>query len=272
VLKVLKNRITAASVTDSFGPRFLKDKLFQKIFFFTLLILIWQAICYMEIYPRYLLPRPLDIVKSLVFGFTKAHYGIAIFESLKRVIFSYIIAVLFGLLSGLIIARYKFFDNTLGASLTALQSIPSIAWVPLALLWFGISEAAVIFIVILEAFIPCTLGVRTGVLTIPKEIIRAAQCLGAKRLDLYTRVIFPAILPQLLSSLRLSWAFAWRALIAGELFVTGLGIGQKLELARSLADMSQVISMMLIIAIFAYITDNLFFTNIENKIKESWGL
>ena len=184
----------------------------------------------------------------------------------------YILAVFVGILAGIAIARYKELDNTLGASLTALQSIPSVAWVPLALLWFGISEAAALFIVVLEAFIPCALGVRTGVLTIPKEIIRAAQCLGSRYFDLYVRVIFPAIIPQLVSSLRLSWAFAWRALIAGELFITGLGIGQTLELGRSLADMSQVLSMILIVAILGFLTDNVFFRAVEKKVNSIWGL
>lgn len=267
-----KNRITAAKVSDSLGPDLLRNSFFQKSVFVILLILAWQLLSLSKIYPPYLLPSPSDVLKALIFGFSKAHYGLSILESLRRVVLSYLLAVSFGMISGLAIARYKFLDNTIGASLTALQSIPSIAWVPLSLLWFGISETAVIFIVVLEAFIPCSLGVKTGVLTIPKEIIRAGQCLGAKKLDLYIRVIFPAIVPQLVSSLRLSWAFAWRALIAGELFVTGLGIGQKLELARSLADMSQVISMLLIVALFGFTTDTLFFTKIENKIKELWGL
>jgi len=197
---------------------------------------------------------------------------LVILQSLRRVLLGYILAVFVGILAGIAIARYKELDNTLGASLTALQSIPSVAWVPLALLWFGISEAAALFIVVLEAFIPCALGVRTGVLTIPKEIIRAAQCLGSRYFDLYVRVIFPAIIPQLVSSLRLSWAFAWRALIAGELFITGLGIGQTLELGRSLADMSQVLSMILIVAILGFLTDNVFFRAVEKKVNSIWGL
>jgi NitT/TauT family transport system permease protein len=207
----------------------------------------------------------------MFFGFIESDYLFAILESFRRVLLGYLLAVFVGIFCGLAIARYKILDNTIGASLTALQSIPSVAWVPLALLWFGISEAAVLFIVVLEAFIPSALGVRTGVHTIPKEIIRAAQALGARYIDLYIRVIFPSIIPQLISSLRLSWAFAWRALIAGELFVNGVGIGQKLELGRSLADMSQVMSMIIIIAILGYVTDDLFFRTIEKKVQKIWG-
>ncbi len=272
VLDLLKNRITAAKVADLPRGRFLSSPITQRLVFLFLLLLIWKLIALAQFYPTYLLPGPDDVLKTFVWGFTEADFLMVIFESLRRVILGYMVAVLIGTIAGLAVARYSWLDNTVGASLTALQAIPSVAWVPLALLWFGISEAAVLFIVILEAFIPAALGVRSGVMNIPREIIRAAQCLGAKYLDLYVRVIFPAIIPQLVSSLRLSWAFAWRALIAGELFVSGLGIGQQLELGRSLADMSQVIAMILIIAMLGYLSDNLFFRSLENYVRKTWGM
>lgn len=248
-----------------------KSTFVQRFVFVFAFLALWQLVASLGIYPRFLLPSPIDVVETLIFGFFQGDYFQAILESFRRVLLGYALAVLVGVISGLAIARYRFLDNTIGVSLTALQSIPSVAWVPLALLWFGISEAAVLFIVVLEAFIPSALGVRTGVKTIPKEIIRAAQTLGAHSLDLYLRVIFPSIIPQLISSLRLSWAFAWRALIAGELFVNGLGIGQKLELGRSLADMSQVMAMIIIIAILGYLTDDLFFRSIERQVQKLWG-
>lgn len=270
MLSSIKDRITAAQVTNP--DRVVRNRYIHRIVFFLLLLAVWQIITSLKIYPSYLLPGPLEVFDSLVWGFAEADYLLVIFHSLRRVICGYLMAVSVGIFAGLAIARYRPLDNTIGASLTALQSIPSVAWVPLALLWFGISEAAALFIVVLEAFIPCALGVRTGVQTIPKEIIRAAQCLGSKSVDLYLRVIFPAIIPQLVSSLRLSWAFAWRALIAGELFITGLGIGQTLELGRSLADMSQVLSMILIVAILGFLTDNVFFRSIEKRVNSVWGL
>ena len=265
----LKKRITVAQA--DYSKALIKSTFLQRLIFFSSFLLIWQLVSYLGIYPKYLLPGPIEVLQTLFQGLFGSDYFFAIFESFRRVLLGYSLAVLVGVFCGLAIARYRILDNTIGTSLTALQSIPSVAWVPLALLWFGISEAAVLFIVVLEAFIPSALGVRTGVQTIPKEIIIAAQALGAKTIDLYIRVIFPSIIPSLISSLRLSWAFAWRALIAGELFVNGLGIGQKLELGRSLADMSQVMAMIIIIAVLGYITDDLFFRSIERKIKELWG-
>lgn len=265
----LEKRITVAQA--DYPKSFIKNVFLQRTIFFLVFLTLWQILSSLGIYPRFLLPSPIEVLETMFFGFIESDYLFAILESFRRVLLGYLLAVFVGIFCGLAIARYKILDNTIGASLTALQSIPSVAWVPLALLWFGISEAAVLFIVVLEAFIPSALGVRTGVHTIPREIIRAAQALGARSVDLYVRVIFPSIIPQLISSLRLSWAFAWRALIAGELFVNGVGIGQKLELGRSLADMSQVMSMIIIIAILGYVTDDLFFRTIEKKVQKIWG-
>ncbi len=272
MLNSVANRITAAKVADLPRGNLLENRYVQRILFIAFLLSVWKLVAVLKLYPSYLLPSPEDVLKTFVWGFKEADFLMVIYESLRRVILGYTVAVIVGILAGLAIARYAWLDNTVGISLTALQAIPSVAWVPLALLWFGISEAAVLFIVVLEAFIPCALGARAGAMNIPREIIRAAQCLGAKYLDLYVRVIVPAIVPQLVSSLRLSWAFAWRALIAGELFVSGLGIGQQLELGRSLADMSQVIAMILIVAIIGYISDNLFFRSIEKQVRKAWGM
>ena len=215
-----------------------------RVIFLLSLLLLWYVICKLEIYPPYLLPSPSMVLNTLKRGFLDGAY-----------------------LLGLAISRFKQLSNSIGESLTALQSIPSVAWVPLALLWFGISESAVLFIVILEAFIPCSLGVQNAVKNIPPKLILAGRSLGCESFDLYKRIIIPAILPQLISSLRLSWAFAWRALIAGELFINGSGLGQTLELGRSLSDMSEVIAMMLIIAVIGYVADNILFRKLEESVN-----
>lgn len=270
MLKDIQNRITAAQVGQP--SSLVEHRYIQRFLFLSLFLLGWQLTVASNLYPTYLLPSPLDVAKTIIWGFAKQNYFLVIISSLKRICIGYLLAIIFGFFAGLALARYKFLDNALGVFLTSLQSIPSVAWVPLSLLWFGVSESAVLFIVVLEAFIPCALGVRSGALMIPREIVRAGLTLGARSLDLYIRVIFPAIIPQLVSSLRLSWAFAWRALIAGELFVSGYGIGQTLEIGRSLADMSQVLAMILVIAILGYFTDNICFRSLEKQVNKSWGL
>jgi NitT/TauT family transport system permease protein len=138
-----------------------------RVIFLLSLLLLWYVICKLEIYPPYLLPSPSMVLNTLKRGFLDGAYFPALFQSSKRVLIGYFTAVIIGSLLGLAISRFKQLSNSIGESLTALQSIPSVAWVPLALLWFGISESAVLFIVILEAFIPCSLGVQNAVKNIP---------------------------------------------------------------------------------------------------------
>lgn len=243
-----------------------------RITFFILLFSVWQIVVKLGHIPSYILPAPFSIFESFYFGFLNGNYTIAIFSSLIRVLIGYFMALGIGIIIGILLARYYVLDVTFGRTILALQSIPSVAWVPLALLWFGITDSAVIFIIILEAVLPITLSTKNAMKNIPHNLIRAAQTLGSRGLHLYKNVIIKAMVPELITGLRLSWAFAWRALIAGELFISGAGIGQTLELGRSLADMSQVIAMITTIGLIGFLTENLFFGSIEKRVRLIWGL
>ncbi len=243
-----------------------------RIVFFFVLFLIWYLVVAVGKLPSYILPSPFEVFNSFYYGFCKGGYLIAIFSSLIRVLIGYFLALGVGVLTGIMLARYYLLDITFGKTILALQSIPSVAWVPLALLWFGITDNAVIFIIILEAVLPVALSTKNAMKNIPQNFIRAAQTLGSKGLHLYKNVIIKAMIPELVTGLRLSWAFAWRALIAGELFISGAGIGQTLELGRSLADMAQVIAMITTIGVIGFLTENIFFGTIERKVRFIWGL
>ena len=243
-----------------------------RISFFLILFLVWYLVVIWGQIPTYILPSPVEVFNSFYFGFLKGGYSVAIFSSLIRVLVGYFLALSAGIITGILLARYYLLDITFGRSILALQSIPSVAWVPLALLWFGIADKAVIFIIILEAVLPVALSTKNAMKNIPPNLIRAAQTLGSRGLHLYKNVIIKAMIPELVTGLRLSWAFAWRALIAGELFISGAGIGQTLELGRSLADMSQVIAMITTIGAIGFLTENIFFGIIERKVRLAWGL
>ena len=243
-----------------------------RVVFFFVLFLIWYLIVTIGKLPSYILPSPLAVFESFYYGFCKGGYLIAIFSSLIRVLIGYFLALGVGVLTGILLARYYLLDITFGKTMLALQSIPSVAWVPLALLWFGITDNAVIFIIILEAVLPVALSTKNAMKNIPQNLIRAAQTLGSRGLHLYKNVIIKAMIPELVTGLRLSWAFAWRALIAGELFISGAGIAQTLELGRSLADMAQVIAMITTIGVIGFLTENMFFGMIERKVRFIWGL
>ena len=243
-----------------------------RITFFILLFFVWYLIVEVTHLPSYILPAPLEVLDSFYYGFFKGGYTFAIVSSLARVLVGYLLALSFGVITGILLARYYVLDITFGKTILALQSIPSVAWVPLALLWFGITDKAVIFIIVLEAVLPVALSTKNAMKNIPPTLIRAAQTLGSRGLHLYQNVIVKAMIPELVTGLRLSWAFAWRALIAGELFISGTGIGQTLELGRSLADMAQVIAMITTIGIIGFLTENIFFGTIEKKVRVAWGL
>ena len=243
-----------------------------RVAFFLLLFFIWNLVVVLGHLPSYILPAPLEVFDSFYYGFFKGGYTVAIFSSLLRVLIGYFMALGIGIITGILLARYYILDVTFGKIILALQSIPSVAWVPLALLWFGITDSAVIFIIILEAVLPITLSTKNAMKNIPPNLIRAAQTLGSKGLHLYKNVIIKAMIPELVTGLRLSWAFAWRALIAGELFISGSGIGQTLELGRSLADMAQVIAMITTIGVIGFLTENIFFGTIERRVRLAWGL
>ncbi len=245
---------------------------FIRIAFYLALFSIWYFIVKVFEIPSYILPSPTDVFESFYTGFIKGGYSSAILCSLIRVLFGYILALSIGIVIGILLARYYLLDVTFGKSILALQSIPSVAWVPLALLWFGITDNAVIFIIILEAVLPVALSTKNAMKNIPQNLIRAAQTLGSRGYHLYSNVIIKAMIPELVTGLRLSWAFAWRALIAGELFISGAGIGQTLELGRSLADMSQVIAMISTIGFIGFLTENMFFGSIEKNVRLAWGL
>jgi len=243
-----------------------------RIAFFIILILLWYFIVSLGHIPSYILPSPLGVFDSFFYGFLEGDYFYAILNSLLRVLAGYFLALSVGIVTGILLARYYLLDITFGRTILALQSIPSVAWVPLALLWFGITDKAVIFIIILEAVLPIALSTKNAMKNIPPNLIRAAQTLGSRGLHLYKNVIIKAMVPELVTGLRLSWAFAWRALIAGELFISGTGIGQTLELGRALADMSQVIAMITTIGIIGFLTENIFFGTIEKRVRLAWGL
>ena len=243
-----------------------------RIVFFLLLFLLWYFLVTVTKVPSYILPTPFDVFESFYYGFLKGNYLNAIAYSLIRVLIGYFLALSIGIVTGILLARYYLLDVTFGKIILALQSIPSVAWVPLALLWFGITDKAVIFIIILEAVLPVALSTKNAMKNIPLNLIRAAQTLGSRGIHLYRNVIIMAMIPELVTGLRLSWAFAWRALIAGELFISGAGIGQTLELGRSLADMAQVIAMITTIGIIGFLTENIFFGTMEKRVRTAWGL
>ena len=191
---------------------------------------------------------------------------------MRRIAIGYGISVVLGIVLGLAIASSRFLEDTLGGLLVSLQSLPSICWLPLAVLWFGLTEKAILFVVIMGSVLSVTIAMETGRQQMPKIYSMAGRNLGARGLKLFLYVLLPASLPYLVSGLKQGWAFAWRSLISGEMIFVSLGLGQLLMLGRDLNDMSQVVAVMLLIIAIGYIVDGLLFRTIERRLQEKWGL
>src|SRR5205823_989864 len=192
--------------------------------------------------------------------------------SLRRMLIGYGISLLIGVPLGVALARVRWIEDTVGALVLGLQTLPSICWLPLALLWFGLNDSAILFVIVIGSAMAVTLAVQDGVRNLPPVYQRAAQTMGVRRLALYTEVLLPASLPAILTGAKLGWSFAWRALMSGELLFVSLGLGHMLEMGRELADMSQVVSVMLVIIGLGLLTDSCIFGWLEGRVRERWGL
>lgn len=244
----------------------------RQIIFYSLLIGAWALISRLHLWPPYLFPTPQEVFDSLRAGFADHSFWLAIVISMKRMVTGYAISVAIGVLLGLAIGSSKFLEQTLGGLLVSLQSLPSICWLPIAVLWFGLSEKAILFVVVMGSVLSVTISMETGRKQMPKIYSMAGRNLGASGIKLFVYVLFPASLPYVINGLKQGWAFAWRSLIAGEMIFVTLGLGQLLMMGRDLNDMSQVIAVMILIIAIGYLVDGLVFKTIERRLQYKWGL
>ncbi|MFZ0899435.1 MAG: ABC transporter permease subunit, partial [Candidatus Sulfotelmatobacter sp.] len=166
----------------------------------------------------------------------------------------------------------RFLEETMGGLLVSLQSLPSICWWPLALLWFGLSQNAILFVVVMGSLLSVTLAMEDGRKQMPKIYGMAGRNLGASGFQLFWYVLLPASLPFIVSGLKQGWAFAWRSLITAEMLYLSLGLGQVLMMGRDLNDMSAVIAVMILIIAIGYVVDGLVFKSMESRLQRRWGL
>ncbi|GIF76947.1 ABC transporter permease [Asanoa siamensis] len=235
---------------------------------------LWQVVVWSGWKPEYALPAPLTVATDLWAYATGGALWDGLLITAQRAAIGFGAAVAVGLVLGLAVARVKVLRAALGSMITALQTMPSIAWFPLAILLFQLSEQAIFFVVVLGAAPSIANGVIHGVDYVPPLLLRAGRNLGARGLNLYRYVIAPAALPAIVAGLKQGWAFAWRSLMAGELLVViakSTSIGVQLTYARELSDAPRVISVMIVILVVGLLVD-LLFTKADNAIRRRWGL
>ncbi len=243
----------------------------KRILFYAVLLALWWALAKARIWPPYVFPDPGSVLEALKNGTTDGTVWVAIRVSLRRIALGYGISLLLGMALGLLIASNKFLEETLGGMVVSLQSLPSICWLPLAVLWFGLTETAILFVVIMGSLLSITISMEAGRRSVPTIYRMSARNLGAQGWRMFFYVLLPASLPHLVSGMKQGWAFAWRSLISGEMIFVSLGLGHLLMLGRDLNDMSLVIAIMLLIVAIGCVVDGLLFRSLERHIQQKWG-
>ncbi len=240
--------------------------------FIVAVVVIWQLIASYGPWPQWLLPAPGKVLENLATLIKGGELLPAIIISMRRLLFGFGLSLVVGTAIGLAVAKVKLIKETLGVIILGLQALPSICWVPLAILWFGLSESAILFIVVMGALLSISLSVETAVANINPQLVNSGKVLGASGWKLIVYVIFPAILPEYLNGIRQGWSFAWRSLMSGEMIFVTSGLGQLLMYGRELNDMAQVIAIMLAIMAIGLLFDKLLFNSVQNDVRRKWGL
>ena len=244
----------------------------HRIAFYIGIVVVWQLVSMGGVWPDNIFPSPYEVAEDLAYGAAEGtlFYGIA--TSMWRLLIGLAIAIAGGIVLGIFMARVEVVNQTVGSLVLGLQSIPSVAWVPLAILWFGLTDGGIIFVTAIGAVFAVTINTYTGVKNINPHFIEAARNMGAKGTQLITAVLIPAAFPYMISGFKQGWAFAWRGVIGAELLFSYMGLGFLLNAGRSLTDVSQVIAIMIVIMGIGLVIDGLVFKKLENKVMSRWGL
>jgi len=234
----------------------------------------WQLVVWSGWKPDYVLPGPLPVFQRLVADLATPDFDLGIAVTLRRALLGYAIAVAIGSAAGILVARVGVLRKAVGSAILGLQSMPSIAWFPLAILLFGLNETAIFFVVILGAAPAIAGGLVSGVDHVQPLLVRVGRVMGAQGLGLYRHVILPAALPSFAGGLKQGWAFAWRSLMAGEIIgIVGhqLSLGQQIQFARDFADSEQLVAIIVVIFVIGVAIDGLFGA-LDREIRWRWGL
>jgi len=241
-----------------------------------LVLLVWQCVIWANLRPSYSFPAPAEVWASLAEQWQSGALPRAVWLSLSRALLGFGASVLIGTPLGLLVARVRPIRAALGPILSGLQSLPSVAWVPAGIVWFGLSSGTIYFVVLLGAVPSIANGTVSGVDQVPPLYLRVGRVLGARGLRAARHIVLPAALPGYVSGLKQGWAFAWRSLMAAELITQaprlGTGLGQLLDAGRELSDISLVFGMIVMILVVGVAIDQLLFSPVERGVLRRRGL
>ena len=259
--KIIRKRNTKVNLND----------IANTILFLAVFVGIWQLTFMLGIFPRVLLPSPAMVAQSF------AQMGFSLITNIAwtmwRLLLGFSISIMLGVGIGLVMVKFKDFGKTMSSFAVGLQSFPSIAWVPFSILFIGLNDFGILFVVIMSSVFSVMLATYSGIRNIPPLYVSAARNMGASGLPLFRYVMLPAATPSLIIGLTQAWSFAWHALIGAEILMSAfLGLGHILDVGREFQLMDQIIASMITIFAIGLVFDRLVFSKIANKVRDRWRL
>lgn len=254
-----------------------ENKWVGRIVFYLSIFALWE-VCYqmgvviLRIWKPYSFPSPFGVAESLISLIQDNTLQIATGASLFRIAIGYGLSVMLGILIGLFILQTGRLGEHFSSLILGLQALPSICWVPFAILWYGLNQSAIIFVIVIGSTFAIAISVESSIRSVNPLYIRVAKNTGINKISMYIDVIFPAALPGILAGLKQGWSFAWRSLMAGEMMTATLGLGQVLMVGRDLADISQVVAIMTVIVALGLGVDHVAFGAVEKRLRKQWGV
>nr|WP_239015313.1 ABC transporter permease [Archangium violaceum] len=240
--------------------------------FFAGLLAVWELLARFGPWPQHLFPGPKAVAESLVAMARDGRLWDALVRSLGRLAQGYALSVLIGVPLGIAMGRMKAVRGMLRPLVVGLQALPSICWLPLALLWFGLTELSIIFVVVMGSVLAIAIAVEDGIMSVDPLLLRVSSTYGIRGARLHAGVLLPAALPGIVTGRKLGWSFAWRALMAGELLYVSGGLGQLLTMGRELMEIPQVMAVMVCIIAVGTFIDRVLFQTVELRVRRRWGL
>jgi NitT/TauT family transport system permease protein len=243
------------------------------ILFLAAFLGVWQIVFILGIFPKVSLPSPAMVAQSFADLLFNGSLVMSIGMTMWRLVAGFSISIILGVGTGLLMVRFRDFGKTMSSFAVGLQSFPSIAWVPFAILLVGLNDFGILFVVVLSSIFSVMLSTYSGIRNINAIYLRAAKNMGASGMSLFTSVMIPAATPSLIVGIRQAWSFAWHALIGAEILIAAsVGLGHILLVGREFQLMDQIIASMITIFAIGFVFDRLIFYRLEDKVRSRWGL
>lgn len=241
------------------------------------LVFVWQISYYvlverLTLVKPYIFPSPIGIVESFIRLAKTNVLLFALLSSFHKMLIGFAISIVLGVILGLLLTRSQFVSKAFRPLILGLQTLPSICFVPFALLWYGLNDKATIFVIVIGSMFSISISTEQAIRNVSSVFIRAARTMGASDVDVYTTVVLPASVPDFIAGLKHGWSFAWRALIAGEM-VSGTigGLGYVLLTGRELLDINQIMVVIIIIILISVVVEKFFFGKFEDAARRRMG-